>query len=482
MAALTRATQITFAFVLALVACGPVSPSPSSEPEPGSPPARSGADAAPPVANPDASAAPAPPELPELSITAPKWFDLAAATADRETLAAGYAECGYEPPEGSYVLAARVLGGVDQPAFAYLSKGDDGFVNSDGNFWPASSIKLIAAVGALTTLRQHGLTGDAVLDFEDHKGRWKKKAERLYCAALTWSSNLAYDRLIRVGGFDEINGQLLTEERGFRYAAFQTAYASGTDGPSLRESPEIAFREGDREGIIPARSGTYDVKRCSGNCFSLFELLDPLSRVVLHKELPEGDRFDVAPIDIRRLRAFLTQSKCGFTESAEEVFGDDVRIYNKRGYSPSMDMIDHALVVDKRTGRRYLLAASVRYVDRDKDRAKAELAELGKQTLRQLRRYKPEGVLLQRDAGVAIEVIAEATSQDAMSLRVSADSTAVDRVELYRGREQIGSVEGASVEVDLPIPDDPAIFVVQAYLEDELVGYRAISLSPSDTV
>jgi hypothetical protein len=417
--------------------------------------------------------------VPELTMRAPKWFDLAAATAEREILDAGFAGRGYEPPRGSFVLAGRIERGVDQPAFAYLSRGDDGFVNSDGNFWPASSVKLIAAVGALTTLRAHGLTGDARIDLEDHRGRWHKKVERLYGAAITRSSNLAYDRLLRVAGFDEINHGLLTEERGFRYGAFQRSFAPRWDAPGLRESPEIGFAEDEMRGVLPARSGTFQVEGCPArdNCFSLFELLDSLSRVVLHDDLPPEERFDLDPLDVRRLKSFLTQSKAGFAESAEQIFGDQTRIFNKRGYSPAFDMIDHALIVNQRSGRRYLLAASVRFKKRDKALAKKELARLGAHALWQIANHKPNGVLLQRDAGAMIQVTAEPVSSTAMTVTTSVDEDAhVDWLELYRGRELIGAADDGCVDAQLPIPARGEIFVVQAYLEGELVGYRAVEV------
>jgi hypothetical protein len=432
---------------------------------------------------PDA-APPEPPALPALEVADPLWFDLAAVLVDRDLLAAGFAKRKYEPPEGAHALAARIVAGRDQPAFAYLSLGDTGFVSSDGNFWPASSVKLLAAVGALETLQRHGLTGDAKLTFEDHRGIFHKRAERLYCAALTWSSNLAYDRLIRVAGLDEINHKTLTEARGFHYAAFGRAFASGEDGAPLYESPEIGYVEGEQKGAIPARSGSGKVERCpeGDNCAALFELLDPLSRVVLHKELPESERFDIAPIDVRRLKAFLIQSKCGFTEAAEQVFGDDVRIYNKRGYSPSFDMIDHALIVDRRTGRRYLLAASVRYKDRDKDLAKAELAELGRHALEVLRRHEPEGPLLQRNAGVEIDVAVEVVSQTEATFEVSVpDGVEIDRLELIRGRELVGDSVGPCLESTVPVPATQEIYVVQAHQGGELAGYRAAAVTRTNS-
>lgn len=480
--------KLALTLALALVGChySLVTPGPSPEPSAGRKEARSesmGDDAKtePRTIDPEPPK-PVEPPFPELSIGAPKWFDLAAATADRETLAPGFAKRGYEPPKNSFVLAGRIERGADQSAFAYLSLGDAGFVNSDRNFWPASAVKLIASLGALATLRAHGLTGDARLEFADHRGRWRRKVERLYCAALTRSSNLAYDRLIRVAGFDEINQGFLTEERGFRHAAFQRAFATSWEGPSLRESPAIAYFEGERNGVIPARRGAYQVERCPSrdNCFSLFELLDALSRVVLHNELPPEARFDLDPLDVHRLKAFLTQSKCGFAKSAKQIFGDQTRIFNKRGYSPAFDMIDHALIVNQRNGRRYLLAASVRYKNRDKPLAKAELARLGAHALWQIAQYRPRGVLLQRDAGAAIQVTVEPVSKAAMLITASADDGAhVDWLELYRGREQVGASFSSCVEAQVPFPVKSDIFVVQAYLEGELVGYRAVEIGRS---
>jgi hypothetical protein len=466
---------VTLAVALFASSCGSQPTAPIDEP-PAPQPSPTLADASATAHETDAVGEPA---LPAVKVSSPAWFDLAAALADRELLGAGYAKRGYEPPAGAHVLAARIVDGLDQPAFSYLSYGDTGFVNSDGSFWPASAVKLLAALGALHTLRRHGLTGDAVLTFEDHRGKFHKKAERLYCAALTWSSNLAYDRLLRVAGFDEINQRFLTEARGFRYAAFQRPFARGEDGPPLRESPEIRYTEGEKTGVIPARKGTSTVERCpqGDNCASLFELLDALSRIVLHKELPELARFDVAPIDIRRLKAFLTQSKCGFTESALAVLGENTRIYNKRGYSPSFDMIDHALIVDKKTGRRYLLAASVRYKERDKELAKAELAELGTQTLEVLRRHQPSGALLQRASGQAIELAAEALSpSEARLVASTGEDAAVTRIELWRGRELIAEQDGRRLEAAVPLPSRAEIFVLLAFLEGSLVGYKAAAV------
>ena len=377
------------------------------------------------------------------------------------------------------MLAGRIEPGAGQPAFSYLSHGDDGFVNSDGNYWPASSVKLIAAVGALTTLRAHGLTGDARVEVEDGSVRWRKKVERLYAAAITESSNLAYDRLIRVAGFDAINQELLTEERGFRHGSFGRSFAPRWDNTPLRESPEMRFTEGDSQEVLPARSGNYRPEGCPArdNCFSLFELLDSLGRVVLHDDLPSEQRFDLDPLDVRRLKLFLTQSATGFGESAEQILGDQTRIFNKRGYSPAFDMIDHALIVNQRSGKRYLLAASVRIKQRDKALAVKELARLGAHALWQIASREPGGVLLQRDAGDVIAFDAEAVSGETMSVTASVDADAhVDRLELYRGRELVGAFDGTCVDAQVPVPVERDIFVVQAYLEGELVGYRAVEV------
>lgn len=439
-------------------------------------------DRAPDAGADDAGVADAGTETPEprrLSVTSPEWFDLAAALAEREILARGFAARGYQPPERTHVLTARVERGVGgQMAFAYLSFADTGFVNSDGNFWPASAVKLHAALGALQTLAGYGLTGDAELDFEDEHGRFHRKAERLYCAALTRSSNREYDRLVRVAGLDEINQQFFTAEHGFRYAALQRAYHSKGEEYDLARSPEIAFSEGDREGTIPARVATGEVERCPAgdNCSSLFELTDALARVVLHHELPAAARFTVSDRDVWRLKRYLRQSKCGFAEPVAEVFGEQARIYNKRGYSPSFDMIDHAFV-DDRKGGRYLLAGSVPFKDRDKDLAKAELAELGRHALALVKARRPEGPRLQHDSGAPIRVEVEPLAEGRMRVAVRVEgATATDHTTLHRGREEVAAADGAALEVDLPAPAESEIFVVQAFAGDEPVGFRAVAI------
>src|SRR5438309_2320085 len=100
-------------------------------------------------------------------------------------------------PDGGKVLAARIYGGGSSPAYGYFEAGGGGFT---GGFFPASSIKLLAALGALDFARSLGFTGDAVVDggYTIHD---------YYDAALRWSSNEDYSELVRIAGVDRLHPQ-----------------------------------------------------------------------------------------------------------------------------------------------------------------------------------------------------------------------------------------------------------------------------------
>jgi len=90
--------------------------------------------------------------------------------ADRSLLSRGLRRASATLPEATHLLIAEVVRGIDGPALRYYSLGDSGFVFSHERYWPASTVKLIACVGALTTLHERGISGDAKLRFEDLDG------------------------------------------------------------------------------------------------------------------------------------------------------------------------------------------------------------------------------------------------------------------------------------------------------------------------
>jgi hypothetical protein len=251
---------------------------------------------------------------------------------------------GLELPDGANVIAARIFDGGSAPGYAFYEAGGGGF--SEG-FFPASSIKLLAALGALDFAHSLGFTGDALID-----GGYSIRDT--YDAALRWSSNEDYDELVRIAGVDRLNRQFLPEH-GYPATAIQEPYGGDEQ---VTVSPEMDLSQGELDVDVPERDGDDDYGCEGGNCTNLFEMTDALRRVVLDAELPAGDRFDVDPADIAGLTDALAGAEGFIAPGVAEALGPDARIYTKPGWVPDLDCVETALVVDPLTGHRFLLGLS----------------------------------------------------------------------------------------------------------------------------
>jgi hypothetical protein len=318
-----------------------------------------------------------------------RWARAVAKHADRSALAKYFTRARYTPPKGAHLLVARFRQHGGRSQLAWFSLGDSGFAHSQGRYWPASTVKLGAAVAALLVLGERGLDGRAQLEFRDSYGRFRGPATRLYRPAIVWSSNRGYDRLVRVAGVDGLPRVLA--RYGFSATYLSCPYAGALE---LRRSPAIRYRRrrGRRieTGTLPARQSRGADAQCPGghNCTTLFELAELLRRVVLHPKLSAVERFALATPDVRALRRSLKRARSKFTPAARAVFGKRITIYNKAGAYPPWDQLDVALIVDARRVPRALIAASVPYLRRGEPgkRVERRLNTLAHQALRALSR------------------------------------------------------------------------------------------------
>jgi len=281
-----------------------------------------------------------PPEAGRDPAPAPAWDEQVRAAVDSSTLAAA----GLVLPEGANVLAARIFAGGDAPAYTYFEAGGGGFTDA---FFPASSIKLLAALGALDFARSLGFTGRAVVD-DGHT------LQDYYDAALRWSSNEDYSELVRIAGVDRLNRTYLPDH-GFRSTAIQEPYGAGEQ---VTFSPEMTLAEDERVVVVPEREGEADYGCGGGNCASLFDMLDAIRRVVLDAELPPGERLDLDPADIAGLQDALAGAEGFIAPGVADALGPDVRILTKPGWVPDLDCVEAAAVFDPATGHRFLIAVS----------------------------------------------------------------------------------------------------------------------------
>lgn len=268
------------------------------------------------------------------------WPGIVAGAIDRTTLAAGAVSV----PDGANLFAARIVDGGPSPAYALYEAGGGAFSTA---FYPASSIKVLAVLGALELAYSSGFSGEALVDGDYALSEY-------YEGAIRHSSNEDYDTLVRIAGVDWLNEQFLPS-RGYGATRIQEAYAGGE---GVAESPAVQLTEGGRELLIPERHGRDDYGCEAANCSTLFELVDSVRRVVLHDELPPEERFAIAPSDVAGVQDALLDAESWIGSGVAQALGDDATVYSKPGWTTGYDCVDVGLVVDEDAGRRYLIGVS----------------------------------------------------------------------------------------------------------------------------
>lgn len=256
---------------------------------------------------------------------------------------------GYDLPEHSDVYAVRVVDGPGGRTYEQFQAGGGALAE---DFWPASSIKVLAALGALDYARSLGYTGAATVSFADDSD--VRTIRSIYEAAIRDSSNYDYDLLVRIAGVDRLNSVFLTAANGFPVTSITRSYAE-TD---VSDSPPMVIEEGDKRTYVPRRVGKLKPECDAGNCSNLFEMAESVRRIVLDDQLPAEQRFDLDPADIKDLRQALHDAEGFFPPAVAAVFGDGATIYDKPGDTADFDCLDVAFI-ETAAGRRFLLAATV---------------------------------------------------------------------------------------------------------------------------
>jgi hypothetical protein len=274
---------------------------------------------------------------------------LAAPPSRPVSLDARLADAGYTVPKKVNVYAVRVVEGPDGRIYEQYQAGGGALAT---DFWPASSIKVLAALGALDFAWSLGYTGKATVTFDD--GGPSRTLRSIYEPAIRDSSNYDYDLLVLIAGLDRLNHDFLTARNGFPVTSITRSYAH----TKFQESPAMILEEGDRRTYVPERKAERDPECKAGNCSNLFEMTESVRRIVLHDQLPVEQRFDLDPADLAALSDAPLGAEGFFTEPVAQALGPGARIWSKPGDSLGDDCLDVAFV-ESRAGRRYLVAATV---------------------------------------------------------------------------------------------------------------------------
>lgn len=310
-------------------------------------------------ARPDGDARPAAEARPDVGVPA--------AAPDPHALAGALAARGFEPPPDFKMLVALPDRAGRGPAFDWCGTSDD-----RGDWWPASSVKLFAAIAALEKVRGLGLPPNAWVRYDyPERPPVTMRLSRIVHLAIAPSSNANFDRLVELVGYDAINRDFFTAEHGLADTVFRRAYTDRlVDEASghgiFRDSPPIRVYLGRRAVDLPARRGVghYDCPDL-GNCTTLGNLAEAMRRVMFHEALPESERYDLGPDELRVLRSALAGERPrgnNLPEAVARGLGGDPaghRFFHKPGYA--LRWISEVMLVHREAdGRRFLVAGAAR--------------------------------------------------------------------------------------------------------------------------
>jgi len=278
-----------------------------------------------------------------------------AAEIDGETLPARLTAAGFTPPPGGFLayVAELDLDDTRTRVIAERRYDWDGTSTAVGDWNPASTVKLYAAIAALLRIRALGFEPRATLTFDAPGEDPRFTVAELVEAALGPSDNLAYDYLVVFAGFDELHERFFVPENGFRGTALRVAYASGSwerlgFSKFLRDSPAIAIEQDGRRRELPAAHGRATVRCSRAACTTPVELAEALLRVVLQERLPAERSYRLPNEDLDLLRGLLRSRR----ERGEEVvdrlrpwFGPETLLYHKAGFAKEW-YTDNVLIDD----------------------------------------------------------------------------------------------------------------------------------------
>ena len=416
----------------------------------------------------------------------PPWHRRVEILADRRTLAKAFRRAGYTPPRGGLVMAARLRKGLRQPGFEYYSLGETGFRYSyPSRFFVASAIKLAAAVGTLWSLHRRGLTSAAKVELHDADGPYQGTVRHLVYEALIHSSNLGYDRLVALAGFDALNDGFLVARHGLPRSVIQVRFGGRHPATSLRRNPAFFYREGKLRGHVAERVGKGHHPQCAAleTCVSLYELQEVLRRVMVDRQLPPKERFALATADLAAIRRWLLKARNRLQPEVSRALGGPVRIYNNVGRQPGRDLVENAFIETLDRKERYLLAVLVPFEQRHdpKHGIRKRLGELARQTLRVLRR-RPRGRVLQHGAragsGLAVDLARHGKTL-AIGLRVGADAK---HVSVSLSAQPVPCARQSTrhfVCEPQPLPSKPTLLLLEARNGKQVLAYRLLHLTRS---
>lgn len=341
----------------------PASTQTRTPPSPASPRVTGSADTAPPASAPRDTAKGAPsaaiPSEPKAARPAPEGVQ----PTESLLLAELLEKRGYQPPDTFKALITEIVKN-DDGTVAYYPMDYLGTSADRDDWWPASTVKLYAAIAALEKARAMGFSPKAELTFHYEDKPVTQSLEHLVRRAITDSKNPEFDRLVELVTSDRLNRYFLTAENGLQKTVMLRAYSRRVlhpeTGKSLNHhSPAITITEGNRTKTQPERLSKGDFP-CdnNGNCTSLEELQEAMRRVVMHDHLKKGESYRMSPAGRKLLLSALKgeHARGGVADAIRAAFKErPFEIFHKAGYAPFW-FSDNVFLRMNDTNERWLIA------------------------------------------------------------------------------------------------------------------------------
>lgn len=306
------------------------------------------------------------------SLAVPSTGAAQALDVEHERLSVLLDSRGFEAPERFKALVGLIEDGPDgAPVTTWFDFR--GTATDRDDWWPASTVKLYAAIAALERSRAMAYPPSSWITYhyvgeDGAEEPVRMRLSQIIDRAIVPSDNRAFDQLVELAGFDWMHRHFFTERNGLGGTVFLRAYGGRHRDPRTghgvnRLSPRITIEHGRRSREIEAREGT-GRPACpdQGNCTTLFELAEAMRRVMLHERLPETERFRLGDAELEVLRDALGSPRrphgTALVTSVESGFGGaPIRIHHKPGYAYRW-VSDVMLVHRTDTDQRWLLAAA----------------------------------------------------------------------------------------------------------------------------
>jgi hypothetical protein len=282
------------------------------------------------------------------------------------------------PNLGKWGTVCQVKEEVGKTVFEWHDYRDTG---RKTDFWPASTIKLPAAIAAIELLNKQRIDLDAELTFQhqDKDGRWITDVGRtpreMISEVFRRSSNEDYTLLLRLTGIDWLHEHFFTAERGFPKAALMRGYTAARPWAYLREEPQrvvhpsVTLTHQWKGRFYAAERGCTIIDSKTGNMTTTRELCDTLRRVMFHDQIEPAERFRLTSEQVRFLREGgdgLTGLETSGADSgpsawkgAAETMFPNARYFHKSGLISNYALDLACIDARAQNGPCYLIALAV---------------------------------------------------------------------------------------------------------------------------